>query len=206
MSFVILISVQHSAISPNNSTLQRPKGYKRLNASTFLQRFGTSVEGFVPFVSETADQWFTEEAINRHALVFAKHFGRATDFPAVVVDGAEMFVLCDTYGVEVAGDRFHEVDTSFAIRFFDGAFARALRIVIREDAIFAVDDRRDHVVVRVDTRDSLTVDDFARLRREIVPYFGQNQAEDVELFLFERCARVAFDAAFAFAFGKVAEE
>ena len=82
----------------------------------------------------------------------------------MVVDGAEMLVPCDTYGVEVAGDRLHKIDTSFAIRFFDGAFARAVGIVIRKDAIFSVDDRRDHVAVHVDTCYSLTVDDFLCLR------------------------------------------
>lgn len=53
----------------------------------------------------------------------------------MIVDGTEMFVLCDTYGVEVARDWLHKTYTSFAIRFFDGAFARAVGVVIREDTI-----------------------------------------------------------------------
>ena len=157
-------------------------------------------------MAEAAHERLAQELVGSDFFFASEHFCTLADAPLMIVDGREIGIAIEADRVEVAREWFLEVGASFAIGFFDSAVAHAVWCVGGENAVATVDDRGHKVAIFVDIADALLFDNLLGCRSDVVPYGGHERLEDFVFFFADRSACVSFDAAFAFARIKVAEE
>jgi hypothetical protein len=164
------------------------------------------VQFFVPCLAEFADQRLAKKTVCTHIQVFTQRFGVPADFPPVEIDRRVRAVFRDADGVQVTRNGFAHAGALLEEGFLDGAPAYSVCIVTCEYTVFSIDYGSDDIAFRINVADALALDHGLRSRREVVPHGREAVSQAVKFVLFERCARVAFDATRSFTARKVARK